>query len=123
MNGLYTIGLLLAAKVFMTLGWYGHLKLQSLHVIGNTTPLILVILMSWGIAFFEYCLQVPANRIGFEENGGPFNLMQLKVIQEVITLLVFIVFSAIAFHMPLRWNHAVACLLLIGAVYFVFGFK
>ena len=123
MNGLYTIGLLLAANVFMTLAWYGHLKLQSLHVIGNTTPLILVILMSWGIAFFEYCLQVPANRIGFEENGGPFNLMQLKVIQEVITLVVFIVFSAIAFHMPLRWNHAVACLLLIGAVYFVFGFK
>ncbi len=123
MNGLYTIGLLLAANVFMTLAWYGHLKLQSLHVIGNTTPLILVILMSWGIAFFEYCLQVPANRIGFEENGGPFNLMQLKVIQEIITLLVFIVFSAIAFHMPLRWNHAVACLLLIGAVYFVFGFK
>ena len=123
MNGLYTIGLLLAANVFMTLAWYGHLKLQSLHVIGNTTPLILVILMSWGIAFFEYCLQVPANRIGFEENGGPFNLMQLKVIQEVIALLVFIVFSAIAFHMPLRWNHAVACLLLIGAVYFVFGFK
>ena len=123
MNGLYTIGLLLAANVFMTLAWYGHLKLQSLHVIGNTTPLILVILMSWGIAFFEYCLQVPANRIGFEENGGPFNLMQLKVIQEVTTLLVFIVFSAIAFHMPLRWNHAVACLLLIGAVYFVFGFK
>lgn len=123
MNGLYTIGLLLAANVFMTLAWYGHLKLQSLHVIGNTTPLILVILMSWGIAFFEYCLQVPANRIGFEGNGGPFSLMQLKVIQEVITLLVFILFSAIAFHMPLRWNHAVACLLLIGAVYFVFGFK
>lgn len=123
MNGLYTIGLLLAANVFMTLAWYGHLKLQSLHVIGNTTPLILVILMSWGIAFFEYCLQVPANRMGFEGNGGPFSLMQLKVIQEVITLLVFILFSAIAFHMPLRWNHAVACLLLIGAVYFVFGFK
>ena len=123
MNGLYTIGLLLAANVFMTLAWYGHLKLQSLHVIGNTTPLILVILMSWGIAFFEYCLQVPANRMGFEGNGGPFSLMQLNVIQEVITLLVFILFSAIAFHMPLRWNHAVACLLLIGAVYFVFGFK
>lgn len=123
MNGLYTIGLLLAANVFMTLAWYGHMKLQSLHVIGNTTPLILVILMSWGIAFFEYCLQVPANRMGFEGNGGPFSLMQLKVIQEVITLVVFIIFSAVAFHTPLRWNHAVACLLLIGAVYFVFGFK
>ena len=123
MNGLYTILLLLAANVFMTLAWYGHLKLQSLQVIGNTTPLIFVILLSWGIAFFEYCLQVPANRMGFEGNGGPFSLMQLKVIQEVITLVVFIVFSAVAFHTPLRWNHAVACLLLIGAVYFVFGFK
>ena len=123
MNGLYTILLLLAANVFMTLAWYGHLKLQSIQVIGNTTPLIFVILLSWGIAFFEYCLQVPANRIGFEGNGGPFSLMQLKVIQEVITLVVFIIFSAVAFHTPLRWNHAVACLLLIGAVYFVFGFK
>lgn len=123
MNGLYTILLLLAANIFMTLAWYGHLKLQSLQVIGNTTPLIFVILLSWGIAFFEYCLQVPANRMGFEGNGGPFSLMQLKVIQEVITLVVFIIFSAIAFHTPLRWNHAVACLLLIGAVYFVFGFK
>ncbi len=123
MNGLYTILLLLAANVFMTLAWYGHLKLQSMQVIGNTTPLIFVILLSWGIAFFEYCLQVPANRIGFEGNGGPFSLMQLKVIQEVITLVVFIIFSAVAFHTPLRWNHAVACLLLIGAVYFVFGFK
>jgi len=123
MNGLYTILLLLAANVFMTLAWYGHLKLQSMQVIGNTTPLIFVILLSWGIAFFEYCLQVPANRIGFEGNGGPFSLMQLKVIQEVITLVVFIIFSAVVFHTPLRWNHAVACLLLIGAVYFVFGFK
>lgn len=123
MNGLYTILLLLAANVFMTLAWYGHLKLQSLQVIDNTTPLIFVILLSWGIAFFEYCLQVPANRLGFEGNGGPFSLMQLKVIQEVITLVVFIIFSAVAFHTPLRWNHAVACLLLIGAVYFVFGFK
>jgi uncharacterized protein (DUF486 family) len=123
MSAFYTIALLLVANVFMTLAWYGHLKLQDLHVIGHTTPLIFVILLSWGIAFFEYCLQVPANRIGFDGNGGPFNLMQLKVIQEVITLVVFVVFSAIAFHMPLRWNHMVACLLLIGAVYFVFGFK
>ena len=123
MSAFYTISLLRVANVFMTLAWYGHLKLQDLHVIGHTTPLIFVILLSWGIAFFEYCLQVPANRIGFEGNGGPFNLMQLKVIQEVITLVVFVVFSAIAFHMPLRWNHMVACLLLIGAVYFVFGFK
>ena len=72
---------------------------------------------------YEYCLQVPANRMGFEGNGGPFTLMQLKVIQEVITLVVFIVFSVLAFHMPIKWNHLVACALLIGAVYFVFGFK
>lgn len=123
MSAFYTIALLLVANVFMTLAWYGHLKLQDLHVIGHTTPLIFVILLSWGIAFFEYCLQVPANRMGFEGNGGPFSLMQLKVIQEVITLFVFVLFSAVAFQMPLRWNHLVACLLLIGAVYFVFGFK
>ena len=123
MSAFYTIALLLVANVFMTLAWYGHLNLQDLHVIGHTTPLIFVILLSWGIAFFEYCLQVPANRMGFIGNGGTFNLMQLKVIQEVITLVVFVVFSAIAFHMELKWNHFVACLLLIAAVYFVFGFK
>ena len=123
MSALYTILLLLASNVFMTLAWYGHLKLQNMGVFSNTTPLIFVILISWGIAFFEYCLQVPANRMGFEGNGGPFTLMQLKVIQEVITLLVFVVFSALAFHMELKWNHLVACILLIGAVYFVFGFK
>ena len=123
MSALYTILLLLASNVFMTLAWYGHLKMQNMGIIGNTTPLIVVILISWGIAFFEYCLQVPANRMGFDGNGGPFTLMQLKVIQEVITLLVFVAFSAIAFHMELKWNHLVACLLLVGAVYFVFGFK
>lgn len=123
MNALYTILLLLASNIFMTLAWYGHLKLQQTGVITNATPLIFVILLSWGIAFFEYCLQVPANRMGFIGNGGTFNLMQLKVIQEVITLVVFVVFSMIAFHMELKWNHFVACLLLIAAVYFVFGFK
>lgn len=123
MTALYTILLLLASNIFMTLAWYGHLKLQNLGFFSNATPLIFVILLSWGIAFFEYCLQVPANRMGFEGNGGPFTLMQLKVIQEVITLAVFVVFSVAAFHMQLRWNHVVACLLLIAAVYFVFGFK
>ena len=123
MSGIYTILLLLASNIFMTLAWYGHLKLQQTGFFTSATPLIFVILFSWGIAFFEYCLQVPANRLGFEGNGGAFSLMQLKVIQEVITLIVFIAFSAIAFHMPLRWNHLVACLLLIAAVYFVFAFK
>ena len=123
MTAFYTILLLIASNVFMTFAWYGHLKLQSTGIFTSATPLIFVILLSWGIAFFEYCLQVPANRIGFDGNGGPFNLMQLKIIQEVITLMVFVIFSAIAFHMQLRWNHIVACVLLIGAVYFVFGFK
>ena len=123
MNIFYTILLLLASNVSMTLAWYGHLKLQQTGFFTSATPLIFVILLSWGVAFFEYCLQVPANRIGFEDNGGPFSLMQLKVIQEVITLVVFIAFSALAFHTPLRWNHIIAAILLVGAVYFVFGFK
>ena len=123
MNIFYTILLLLASNVFMTLAWYGHLKLQQTGFFTSATPLIFVILLSRGVAFFEYCLQVPANRIGFEGNGGPFSLMQLKVIQEVITLVVFIAFSALAFHTPLRWNHMIAAILLVGAVYFVFGFK
>lgn len=122
MNGLYTILLLVASNVFMTLAWYGHLKMAEFSWF-KALPLIGVIALSWGIAFFEYCLQVPANRMGFIGNGGTFSLMQLKVIQEVITLVVFVVFSAIAFHMELKWNHFVACLLLIAAVYFVFGFK
>ena len=123
MSALYTILLLLASNIFMTLAWYGHLKLQNIGFFTHATPLIFVILLSWGIAFFEYCLQVPANRIGFVGNGGPFTLMQLKVIQEVITLVVFVAFSVIAFQMQLRWNHLIACLLLIAAVYFVFGFE
>ena len=116
MNIFYTILLLLASNVFMTLAWYGHLKLQQTGFFTSATPLVFVILLSWGVAFFEYCLQVPANRIGFEGNGGPFSLMQLKVIQEVITLVVFIAFSALAFHTPLRWNHIIAAILLVGAV-------
>ena len=123
MTAFYTILLLIASNIFMTFEWYGHLKLQQTGYFTSATPLIFVILLSWGIAFFEYCLQVPANRIGFEGNGGPFNLMQLKIIQEVITLMVFVIFSAIAFHMQLKWNHAVACVLMIAAVYFVFGYK
>ena len=122
MNSFYTILLLVASNVFMTLAWYGHLKMAEFSWF-KALPLIGVIALSWGIAFFEYCLQVPANRIGFEGNGGPFSLMQLKILQEVITLVVFVVFSMIAFHMEVKWNHIVAGLCLIGAVYFVFGFK
>ena len=122
MNGFYAIVLLVFSNVFMTFAWYGHLKLGELTWF-QKWPMIAVIALSWGIAFFEYCLQVPANRIGFEGNGGPFSLMQLKILQEVITLVVFIVFSVVAFHMQVKWNHIVAGLCLIAAVYFVFGFK
>lgn len=117
---LLTIGLLVIANIFMTVAWYGHLKLQSSGISANW-PVFVVILVSWGIALIEYCFQVPANRLGFEGNGGPFSLMQLKVMQEVITLVVFVVFSLIAFNdFQLRWNHFAAMLLLIGAVYLVF---
>jgi len=104
----------------MTFAWYGHLKLQQMHL-SDGWPLILVILFSWGIAFFEYCLQVPANRIGSNINGGPFNLMQLKVIQEVISLTVFTVLVTVFFkNEPLQWNHFAAFGCLIAAVFFVF---
>jgi uncharacterized protein (DUF486 family) len=104
----------------MTLAWYGHLKLQDMKVI-NHWPLYGVVLFSWGIALLEYFFQVPANRIGFEGNGGPFSLMQLKVTQEVITLIVFTVFAVFAFEgQRLQWNHIAAFACLIMAVYFVF---
>ena len=117
-----TVALLIASNVFMTLAWYAHLKMAE-YPWFQKWPIIAVIVFSWGIAFFEYCLQVPANRIGFEGTGGPFSLMQLKVMQEVITMIVFILFSIIAFHMHLRWNHVLAAACLVAAVYFVFGFE
>lgn len=106
-----TIILLAIANIFMTFAWYGHLKFK-------TAPLLTVILISWGIAFFEYCFQVPANRLGH----GQFTTIQLKVIQEVLTLAVFSIFVVTYMREPLRWNHLVSFLLLVAAVYFVFGF-
>lgn len=121
MNGLYTILLLIVSNCFMTLAWYGHLKLQSIHVITDHTPLIWVILMSWMLALPEYICQVNGNRIGFIENGGPFSLMQLKIIQEVISITIFTLFSVLAFKgQALHWNHLAAFACLILAVYFVF---
>ncbi|MBP1677164.1 MAG: hypothetical protein H6Q20_1723 [Bacteroidetes bacterium] len=115
-----TIVLLIISNVFMTLAWYGHLKLKEFKWF-DSLPLLLVVLFSWGIALFEYFFQVPANRIGFKDNGGPFTLLQLKVIQEVITLIVFTVFSLIAFkNETFRWNHFVGFIFLILAVYFIF---
>jgi len=118
-QGIYSILLLVVSNVFMTLAWYGHLKMKEFSWF-STLPLIAVIAISWGIAFFEYCFQVPANRLGFRENGGPFDIMQLKVIQEVITLVVFTGFSIIAFKTELKWNHLAAFICLIMAVYFIF---
>ncbi len=120
MKGVVTILLLIVSNIFMTFAWYGHLKLKEFKWF-EALPLIAVIAISWGIAFFEYCFQVPANRIGFRENGGPFSLLQLKVIQEVVTLVVFTVFSTLLFkNETFRWNHLVGFFFLILAVYFIF---
>jgi uncharacterized protein (DUF486 family) len=117
---LATIGLLLLSNGFMTLAWYGHLRFFGRNSASHPT-LWVIILISWGVAFFEYCFQVPANRIGFVEQGGPFSLVQLKVIQEVITLVVFTLFSLIFFrNIQFKWNHVAAFVLLVGAVYLIF---
>lgn len=120
MKGLLTIILLVLSNSFMTLAWYGHLKFNEMKWFSKL-GIVSVILISWGIALFEYILQVPANRIGYKENGGPFSLMQLKVIQEVITLLVFTVFSVIFFkNENFRFNHMIGFVFLVLAVYFIF---
>lgn len=120
MRAAYTILLLILSNTFMTFAWYGHLKFKEMSWSQNL-GLISIILISWGIALFEYILQVPANRIGFKEYGGPFSLVQLKVIQEVITLTVFILFSIVFFkNETFRLNHFIGFALLILAVYFLF---
>lgn len=120
MKAITTIGLLILSNIFMTLAWYGHLKFKELKWFENL-GLISIILISWGLALFEYFFQVPANKIGFKENGGPFTLMQLKVIQEVITLIIFTIFSLLFFkNESFRWNHAIGFMFLILAVYFIF---
>lgn len=120
MQGLYAVLLLVCSNVFMTFAWYGHLKLQQTGVSRNW-PLIAVILLSWGIALFEYMCQVPANRLGIIDNGGPFSLIQLKVIQEVVSLIVFTVLVTLMFrNETFHWNHVAAFACLVAAVYFVF---
>lgn len=106
---MWTIILLTISNIFMTFAWYGHLKYRN-------SPLWIVIAASWGIAFFEYCFQVPANRIGY----GQFNPAQLKTIQEVITLIVFSIFSITYLKEQFRWNYAVGFALIILAVFFIF---
>jgi uncharacterized protein (DUF486 family) len=104
----------------MTFAWYGHLKLKEYRWFA-ALPLVAVVLFSWGIALFEYFFQVPANRMGFRENGGPFTLVQLKVIQEVITLIIFSLFTIFLFkNESLRLNHLIGFAFLILAVYFIF---
>jgi len=106
---LITIALLIGSNIFMTFAWYGHLKFKS-------APIFLVIMVSWGIAFFEYCLQVPANRIG----SGYFTPVQLKTIQEIITLGVFAIFSLLYFGEPLKWNHLLGFALIVVAAFLIF---
>jgi uncharacterized protein (DUF486 family) len=108
---LRTILLLIASNIFMTIAWYGHLKIKDF-------PLWKVILLSWGIAFFEYCLMVPANRIGFMKAG--LTGFQLKIIQEVITLSVFMIFAVLVLKEKLEWNYLISFCLILGAVYFAF---
>lgn len=120
MKAIYTVLLLIMSNVFMTFAWYGHLKFKEMSWFSNLS-LFAIILISWGIALFEYFFQVPANRIGYKENGGPFSLLELKVMQEVITLTVFTMFALVFFKTEtLRWNHLIGFVFLILAVYFIF---
>ena len=120
MKAIYTIILLVLSNSFMTLAWYGHLKFKEMKWFEGL-GLIAIVLISWSIALFEYFFQVPANRIGFKGNGGPFSLVELKVIQEVITLVVFLGFSMLAFKTEtIKTNHLIGFGFLILAVYFIF---
>lgn len=120
MKGVYTISLLVLSNVFMTLAWYGHLQFKKISWLEGI-GLVGVILISWGLALFEYLFQVPANRIGHESNGGPYSLIQLKIIQEVVSLVVFSLMAVMVFKSDkLGWNHILAFLLIVLAVYLVF---
>lgn len=120
MKGVLTIALLVVSNIFMTLAWYGHLKFsewKSFQKLG----LIAIILISWGVALFEYMFMIPANKIGYHGNGGPFSLLQLKVIQEVVTLFVFALFTLLVFkNETFRINHLISFVFLVLAVYFMF---
>ena len=120
MKAVYTILLLLLSNTFMTLAWYGHLKFNQMKGFSQL-GVVAIIFISWGIALLEYCFQVPANRIGFKNYGGPFSLIELKVIQEVITLVVFSIFTLLVFKTEtFRVNHIIGFVFLVLAVYFIF---
>ena len=118
--GVWTVVLLVISNVLMTFAWYGNLKLQQMNI-STSWPLFVIILASWGLAFFEYCAMIPANRLGSQINGGPFSLMQLKIIQEAISLVVFTAIVALVFNgEPIRWNHLIAFVFIVFAVFFAF---
>lgn len=120
MRALKTITFLIISNTFMTFAWYGHLKFKEFSW-GKNLGLLSIILISWGMAFFEYMFQVPANRSGFKGDGGPFSLVQLKTIQEAITLIVFMVFTLVFFKTEkLAWNHLLGFALIVLAVFVIF---
>jgi uncharacterized protein len=120
MKGLTTIFFLVISNTFMTLAWYGHLRFKEFSW-GKNLGLVTIIFISWGLAFFEYMFQVPANKFGFKENGGPFTLVQLKTIQEAITLTVFMAFTLLFFKdEKLGWNHILGFALIVLAVFVIF---
>lgn len=119
-RALSTILLLMASNTFMTLAWYGHLRFKDIPFL-KSTGTFGIILISWGIAFFEYLLMVPANRLGSAALGGPFNMWQLKLIQEVISISIFVLFTLLFFKTDeLKWNHIIGFLFLLASVYFFF---
>lgn len=120
MKSIITIVLLIISNSFMTLAWYGHLKFSELKWF-NKLGLVSIILISWGIALFEYAFQIPANKIGYKGNGGSFSLLQLKLIQEVITLVIFGLFTLLFFKSEtFNYNHLISFILMVLAVYFMF---
>ena len=120
-KAILTLVLLIISNTFMTFAWYGNLKLQEMKVISQNTSIVVIVLISWCVALLEYSFLIPANRIGSDINGGPYSLVQLKVIQEAISCIVFGVIVTLCFKgEALAWNHIVAFIFLILAVYFVF---
>lgn len=119
-RALSTILLLMASNTFMTIAWYGHLRFKDISFLKNA-GLFTTILISWGIALLEYSLMVPANKLGSSITGGPFNMWQLKLIQEVVSISVFVIFTLVFFKTEtLRWNHLIGFVFLLAAVYFFF---
>ena len=120
MKGLYTVLMLIVSNIFMTFAWYGNIKLSEMGIMKDW-PLILIILASWGVALFEYSFMIPANRMGSIVHGGPFTLVQLKVIQEAVSLIIFMIISIKVFKMgEFNWNHLIGFGFLVLAVYFIF---